>query len=72
MKYSKKNKNIKINNLCVWQEISMFFVKQKGVNKMTYIKHLIDEVELVLILTSVLFLVTMLMIASASLIAFVL
>ena len=72
MKYSKKNKSIKINGLCVWHEISMFFVKQRGVNKMTYIKHLIDEVELVLILTSVLFLVTMLMIASASLIAFVL
>ena len=72
MKYSKKNKGIKINNLCVWHEISIFFVNQRGVNKMTYIKHLVDEVELVLILTSVLFLVTMLMIASASIIALVL
>lgn len=72
MKYSKKNKFLKINCLYCWHEISMVFNKQEGVNKMTYIKHFVDEVELVLILTSVLFFVTMLMIASASIIDFVL
>ena len=39
---------------------------------MTYIKHFVDEVELVLILTSVLFFVTILIIASVNIIGFIL
>ena len=39
---------------------------------MNHIKHLIDEVELALILTSVLFLVTVLMVVSVNIIGFIL
>lgn len=50
----------------------MTFPYDRGGITMTYLKHISEELELVLILSSVLFLVSAVMIASVNIISFIL